>query len=165
MSVRAITLTVVIVLLLAFWFVVDARATTCQTVDQVWGIEEGGPEPDTAKIDVTGALCSGPTGFTPDTSMSMAIRPTAIGVAWGFVYWQRGATVKMQDTNSLQWWRTPFAVKVCMIRLADWVCGPTARFSVNVRYVDTATQPPIRLRRWISNRNEFATDVHFAWTS
>jgi hypothetical protein len=141
----------------------DAKASSCATVDKVWKLEEGMIGFDTAKIDVTGALCSTPTGTFDQaaTQMDMTIMTTLLGRGAGFKYWKRGGPYKVEDSPSFTTWRTYFAYTPCLIKVANWICFPTGRFAVNVRYINSTTQSPILYRRWISNRNEFAGGVHF----
>jgi hypothetical protein len=170
MSKRVAAITVMTVLVLVFWVIVDERdaeGSTCRGVDQVWALEEGSVGFDTAKIDVTGALCSAPSGYFDQAAsqLDMSIRSTVAGRAAGFKYWKRSGPYKTEDTPSFTTWRTYFAYTPCVVKVVNWVCFPTGRFAVNVRYVNTADQSPIRVRRWISNRNEFAGGVHFASAS
>lgn len=142
----------------------EADASACVGVDKVWPLEEGAIGFDTAKVDVAGVLCSAPSGWFDQAAsqVDMTIRTTFVGKGAGFNYWRRSGPFKTEDTASFQTFRTYFAYQTCFVNVAPMICFPTARFAVNVRYVDSADQPPQRVRRWISNRSEHAADVHFS---
>lgn len=156
----------VIAVLTVFSIIVNQResdaatpvgANQCKYIDWVWDIQEGSVNVDTARVDVTGRLCSNERGYVDKarTFIHMDIRETTVGTAAGYDYWKRDY-FQVEDQTSIQSWRLLVGYKTCWVQKFDWVCGPTGRFSVNARFLDTQSQRPFLLDRWIVNSNDAA---------
>jgi len=158
------------VMVIALSFVPGADATTipgrnkCMNVDKVWSIEEGSISIDTARVDVTGVLCTNSKGSfnRADSTINITIRPTTAGAALGWHYWERSPTYKIENTKSFQTFRVYIAYKDCWLGQFFFVCSPTGRFAINARWTDPIYNYPTLVNRWINHRNKAGRRAHWA---